>query len=317
MELGPRPFVWSVFMPLHLARISRRSFLAQGGVAVAGLATLPYVFGAERQANPNQVALLSDTHIPSAPDVTARDTNMTSNLKQVVREVTALEAKPACVIVNGDCAYLKGLPADYANFSLCIAPFSEAGLPVHITMGNHDDRAPLLGALKSHKPERPLLESKHVSIVETPHANWFLLDSLTKTDVVTGELGADQRAWLAEALSSRSDKPALVMAHHNPQFEPPAEGKEWGGIRDTAEFMELLGSFKHVKAFIFGHTHDWSIKKRGNLQLVNLPPVAYVFTAGKPNGWVLAEVAESRLTLTLHSIDPRHQQHGQRVELAW
>jgi 3',5'-cyclic AMP phosphodiesterase CpdA len=309
-------------MPLHLARLSRRSFLAQGavaaaGLATAGLATLPDVFGAERQANPNQLALLSDTHIPSAPEVTARDTNMTSNLKQVVREVTALETQPACVIVNGDCAYLKGLPADYANFSQCIAPLSEAGLPVHLTMGNHDDRAPLFNALKSQKPERPLVESKHVSIVQTPHANWFLLDSLTKTDVVTGELGADQRAWLAKALNSRSDKPALVMAHHNPQFEPPAEGKEWGGIRDTAEFMELLGSFKHVKAFIFGHSHDWSIKKRGSLHLVNLPPVAYVFTAGKPNGWVLVDVAASRLTLTLYSIDPHHRQHGQRVELAW
>ena len=68
---------------------------------------------------------------------------------------------------------------------------------------------------------------------------------------------------------------------------------------------------------LFGYTHDWSIKKRGSLHLVNLPPVAYIFTAGKPNGWVLAEVAESGLTLMLHSIDPRHQQHGQRVELAW
>ena len=46
---------------------------------------------------------------------------------------------------------------------------------------------------------------------------------------------------------------------------------------DSAEFMELLASFKHVKAFIFGHSHDWSIKKRGSLHLVNLPPVAYVF----------------------------------------
>ncbi len=304
-------------MPLHLSRLSRRSFLAQGAVAVAGLTVLPNGFGAEGKANPNQLALLSDTHIPSAADFTTRETNMTSNLKQVVREVTALEVKPAGVIVNGDCAYLKGLPADYANFSQCIAPLSEAGLPVHLTMGNHDDRGPLFEALKSQKPERPLLESKHVSIVEMPHATWFLLDTLTKTDVVTGELGDAQREWLAKALVSRSDKPALVMAHHTPQFEPPTDGKVWGGIKDTAEFVELLEGFKHVKAFIFGHSHDWSIKKRGNLQLVNLPPVAYVFAAGKPNGWVLAEIGESRLTLKLRTIDPRHAQNGERVELAW
>lgn len=304
-------------MPLHTAPLSRRSFLAQGAAVVAGLTVLPSGWGAEEGVNPNVVALFSDTHAPSAPDVTVRDTNMTSNLRQVVREVLALKKKPAGVIVNGDCAYLKGLPADYANFSQCVGPLREAGVPLHVTMGNHDDRGPLFDALKSQKPQQPILESKHVSIVEMPHANWFLLDSLTQTDVVTGEIGAEQRGWLAKALASHPDKPALVMAHHTPQFEAPPEGKVWGGLKDTSEFMELLAGFKQVKAFVFGHSHDWSVKKRGNLQLVNLPPVAYVFAAGKPNGWVLAEVGENHLTLELRTIDPTHKQNAELVNLVW
>src|SRR5688572_29488297 len=130
-------------MPLHTASLSRRSFLAQGAAAVAGMTVLQSGWGAEGEVNRNVVALFSDTHVPSAPDVTARDTNMTSNLQQVVREVIALKKKPAAVFVNGDCAYLKGLPADYANFSKCVAPLGEAGVPLHVTMGNHDDRGPL------------------------------------------------------------------------------------------------------------------------------------------------------------------------------
>lgn len=304
-------------MPLHTVPLSRRRFLAQGAAAVAGLTVLRSGWAAEAGKNPNLFALLSDTHIPASPDVAARDTNMTANLQQVVREVTALPTGPAGVILNGDCAYLKGLPEDYANLARCVAPLSEAGLPLHVTMGNHDDRGPLYDALRAQKPERPLLDSKHVTIIESPHANWFLLDSLTQVNVVTGELGVQQREWLAKALASRPDKPALVMAHHTPQFEPPAEGQPWTGIKDTAEFLELLSAHRHVKAFLFGHSHNWSITQRDRLQLINLPPVAYVFAKGKPNGWVLADVRENGLQLELRTIDPAHPQHRERVELTW
>ncbi len=304
-------------MPLHAAPLTRRSFLAQSAAIAAGLLVYRQGWSADADANPNVFALLSDTHIPEGPDVAVRNTNMTANLQQVVREILANKVKPSGVILNGDCAYLKGLPADYANLAGCVAPLSQAGFPLHMTMGNHDDRGPFYEALKQQKPERPLLEAKHVTIIESPHANWFLLDSLTQVNVVTGEIGAEQRAWLAKALAARSEKPAIVVAHHTPQFEPPAEGKPWGGIQDTKEFMELLASHKHVKAFIFGHSHNWTTERRGAIYMINLPPVAYVFAEGKPNGWVLAEVSEKGLTLELRSISPAHKQHGEKLTLAW
>lgn len=304
-------------MPLHAAPLSRRSFLVQSAAAAAGLTVLRTGWGAQARTNPHLFALLSDTHIPESPEVTARDTNMTANLRQVVRELTSLDDKPAGVVINGDCAYLKGTPADYANLAQCVAPLSEAGLPLHMTMGNHDDRGPFYAALQAQKPARPLVDSKHVTVIETPRANWFLLDSLTEVNVVTGEIGDQQRMWLQQALAARADKPALVMAHHNPQFEPPAEGKAWGGIKDTAALMELLAAHKHVQALIFGHSHNWSITRHRDMQLINLPPVAYVFAAGKPNGWVRADLRENGLTLTLRTIDPAHKQHGERVELTW
>jgi hypothetical protein len=304
-------------MPLHAAPLTRRSFLVQGSTTIASLAVLGRAWGADRQADPNLFALLSDTHIPSAPNVAVRETNMTDNLRQVVREIIGHATKPSNVFINGDCAYLKGLPADYANLAECVAPLSEAGFPLHVTMGNHDDRGPFYKALQTQKPERPLVESKHVSVIESPHANWFLLDSLTEVDVVTGEIGATQSQWLAQALAARPDKPALVMVHHNPQFEAPPEGKVWGGLKDTKYFMELLESHKHVQALFFGHSHNWSITRRGRIHLVNLPPVAYVFAQGKPNGWVLAKASPRSMSLELRTIDPAHTQSGERVELTW
>lgn len=304
-------------MPLHTAPLNRRSFLAQGASAVAGMAVLQNAWGTDAAVSPHAFALLSDTHIPDSPDVAARGVNMTANLQQVIREVIASPTKPASVIINGDCAYLKGQPADYRNLATCVAPLAEAGLPLHVTMGNHDDRQPLYNALQGQQPQQPLLDSRHVSILETPHANWFLLDSLTQVNVVTGELGATQREWLAKALAARTDKPALVMTHHTPQFEPPAEENVWTGLKDTAELLSLLESFAHVKAFLFGHSHRWSVTRHNQLHLINLPPVAYVFAEGQPNGWVQATVRQNGLTLRLKTIDPAHAKNGELVELTW
>ena len=51
--------------------------------------------------------------------------------------------------------------------------------------------------------------------------------------------------------------------------------------------------------------------------MINLPPVAYVFTSGNPNGWVRAELLEEGMTLELRTIDPAHKQNGERVGLKW
>ena len=304
-------------MPIHTSPISRRTFLANSAAGIASLAVLQQGWGAELESNPNLFALLSDTHIPNSPDVSAHGTNMTSNLKQVVGELTALKTKPAGVIINGDCAYLKGLPADYKNLSQCVAPLSEAGLPLHLNMGNHDDRRPLYDALASQEPSRPLVESKHVSLIETPHVNWFLLDSLTEVNVVTGELGEAQRAWLAKALDAHQDKPAIIVAHHTPQFTAPAEGARWTGLKDTAELLDLIMDRKHVKAYIYGHSHNWSLSKQNDIHFVNLPPVGYIFALGKPNGWVQAEIHADGIRLELKTIHADHPRNKERVDLAW
>lgn len=302
-------------MPIHSLPLSRRSLLTAGMAGGATLAICPRATAAA--TNPDQLALLSDTHIPSGPEITARGVNMTANLRQVVQELTSLAEKPAAVLINGDCAYLNGRPADYRTLAACVAPLAAAGLPLHLTMGNHDDRGPLYEELAAQKPAQPLVESKHVSLVETPHANWFLLDSLRDVDVVTGEFGTRQREWLATALDAHPDKPAVIVAHHNPQFTPPEKGSRWTGLEDTAAFFDLIRPRKHVKAYVFGHSHNWSVTERDGIHLVNLPPVAYVFAAGKPNGWVLAEGRPDGLRLTLRTLAADHPANGERVDLAW
>ena len=177
------------FRMVRLVRPARREVLRAGAAALG----MVVCRSASAAADPNRLALLSDTHIPGSPETESRGVNMTANLRQAVKEVTQLEPRPAAVLVNGDCAFLKGEPADYRNLAACVAPLAERDLPLHLTMGNHDDRGPFYAALAAQKPARPLVESKHVGLLETPHANWFLLDSLREVDVVTGEFGRTPR----------------------------------------------------------------------------------------------------------------------------
>lgn len=304
-------------MPIHVPPLSRRRFLALGGAALADAATAQHLGAAEAGVDPHRFALLADTHVPARPDIEARGVNMTDNLRSVVAQLAELDRRPAAALIDGDCAYLKGLPADYANLAKAVRPLGKAGIPLHMTMGNHDNREPFYEALAVDRPTAPPVATKYVSVVESPRANWFLLDSLMQVNVVTGELGEEQLAWLARELDARPEKPAILVGHHNPQFEPPGENKAWSGMRDASKLFSLIAERKQVKAYVFGHTHNWSLDRRDGIHLINLPPVAYVFQDGKPNGWVDAQLLESGLRLTLHAHDPAHRQHGDQHELAW
>ncbi len=301
-------------MPIHLPPLPRRTFLRRSLAATAGLLTFPSLRAAQGGADPDRFALLSDTHIAADRALVMRSVNMTEHLEAAVKGVLSLGAKPAGVFVNGDCAVLKGLAEDYATFSSLVAPMREAGLPLHLTLGNHDDRDVFRTALKDAVPAAPPLASKHVSIVEAAKANWFLLDSLHEVNKTPGTLGDEQRAWLAKALDERSTKPALVMVHHNPA-SPTPEKKT--GLTDATELLEMLRPRRHVKAVIFGHTHTWRFTEQDGLHLVNLPAVAYPFAATEVTGWVDLKLSEKGAALTMHAHDTQHAAHGKTTEIAW
>jgi 3',5'-cyclic AMP phosphodiesterase CpdA len=125
-------------------------------------------------------------------------------------------------------------------------------------------------------------------------------------------MGAEQLAWLAKELDARADKPALIAMHHNPDLKPMP-----GGLTDTQKLYDVLLPRKHVKALFYGHTHVWNVAQKDGLHLINLPPVAYVFAKGKPNGFVEVELAATSALLRLTTLASDHPDQGQKVELAW
>lgn len=305
-------------MPLHVTSesnaLTRRGFFAWAGLVgatyLAGQAA-----GAEGASETTRIALLSDTHIAGDKAALSRDVNMSEHLAKAWEQVTAkLSDKataPQAAILHGDVAFLKGEAGDYRQVADLLVPTGKSPLPIHFLMGNHDHRENFREVLTS-ATSSPL-ESHLVSIIKLPQANWFVLDSLEKTNSAPGLLGEAQIEWLKGALDAHADQPALISVHHHPQWT----GEKIGGIQDTKPLFAVLEPRKQVKAVFFGHTHVWAKKEHEGIHLVNLPPVAYVFDKKLPSGWVEAAISAKGATLTLHGVGPENPAHGKTVELAW
>jgi len=307
-------------MPVTLAPITRRNFI-RGSLAFTGSAWIKsHAMANPVTFDPNRVALLADTHISDDPKQSYPGTkwpgspvreeehewvNMADCLAQSAREVIALRPRPANLIINGDCALSRGTEAEYKEFLRLIEPIRIAGITVHITIGNHDTREKLWKLLPFLKKEQM---GVHTDILELPHANLILLDSGRR-----GIMEAAQLSWLAQQLDERADKPALVFGHFNPL---PTHGiRPSRGMKDGKALLKLIAKRKHAKAFFHGHTHEWQHSLEGSIHIIAQPPVSYYFGKGHAHGWVDMKLNERSADLELLCIDPKHRQHGDRIQI--
>jgi 3',5'-cyclic AMP phosphodiesterase CpdA len=314
-------------MPLHLpplgsgvrreGGLSRRAFLGRAAAGAAAL-LLP---GAVRGAAPRPAgearrawALLADTHIHATLQEKNQRFHMAANLVRTVSEVQ--EEGVGAALVNGDLARLVGNPGDYRRFLELVEPMRRRGIPVHATLGNHDDRANFRRALVTSGDPDDLAE-RHCSSVEVDGVRWLLLDSLEKVNATPGLLGKAQIEWLAgeldrtpESPTTLPGSPAIIFLHHNP------EPKDIG-LKDTADFLAAIRPRRQVKAVFFGHTHTWRRWEDDGIHMVNLPATGYAFSAGEPIGWVLAAPGPEGLEIELRAIGPAHPDHGKRISLPW
>ena len=300
-------------MTIDRMKMTRRRFLGASAAVGAGWLCTPSLAAAPTATDPNRFVLLADTHIWEKRDQIYRNVKPADNFIQFRSEILAFQPRPAGAIFVGDLVYIQGHSADYAVLVELLRPMREAGIPLHFALGNHDDRANFWAALPDAKPAgKPPVPDKHVTIVSAPLANWFLLDSLEKTNSTPGILGEAQLQWLAKELDARPDKPALVAAHH--PHDPMGTRQ---GLKDTAPLFDVLAPRKQVKAYLFAHTHRWEVARYRGIHMINLPATAWLFDAKQPQGWLDVRLRGDGMTLVLSTLDKKHKSHGQKVDLTW
>lgn len=302
-------------MPIQLPPLSRWTFLRRALLTGAGLALAPQLqlHAAMRRTDVTSFALLADTHIAADAAKITRNVNMTGQLQAVMREIVGLPQRAAGVFIVGDCALSSGEPGEYTQLTTLLDTLRADGLTLNLALGNHDQRENFWTVLESQKAAKRPVVDKQVALIKSKHVNWFMLDSLEKTLQTPGALGEAQLHWLAETLDANRKTPAVILVHHN-----PGDDNKIAGLKDTSAFWEIIRPRKQVKAWIYGHTHNWKVTQDpSGIQLVNLPPVAYIFREGDPSGWIHATTRRDGMKLELRAIDPQHKAHGQVVDLKW
>jgi len=283
--------------------ISRRQFIARSVAALAGTMVVPKLFGASVAPDPHRFALLADTHANAPYNASLKSIGglWDNNLKRVVGQITSIWPLPMAAFVVGDLAFNTGECPDYERFNKLFEPIRSAGIPVHLAMGNHDHRGRFW---EMFPPAETPVPNRHVAVVPTERANFFILDSLD------GEVGKVQLQWLADALDANPDLPAITMVHHYPE-EP---GKPWGalGLLDTPALFDVILPRKQVKAHFFGHSHHWNIGSRAGVHLINLPTTVW----DGITGWVDMLLDHGSARLQFNTLDP-HPEIRKQVTLRW
>lgn len=232
--------------------MTRRDFAA-GLITAAALPAAGRVGKARsRRLDPYAIGVISDLHIGVPPSRRVYPGGrecpwLPGVARRMVAEILALPRPPANVIGLGDISFAFGEAGDYEIAAEVLKPLSDAGIKVTLAMGNHDSRAEFLQSFPGYD-RTTKVPGRFVSVVETPYADFILLDSL-KEPAKRGHfgslggsgLGEAQTKWLNETLASLT-RPTFVCAHHD---------------AFNLRLGHLCPKSPKVVGYLHGHLHRW------------------------------------------------------------
>jgi 3',5'-cyclic AMP phosphodiesterase CpdA len=291
--------------------LSRRRFFQ-----LAGLATLAFPLrglAALDTSGGEEIIILNDIHLTGIPEEkipgNARDDD--DHLRTAVQQILALPKKPAAVIINGDLALSIGTAADYEVVRELIAPLRDAGIPVHLTLGNHDVRAVFNQAFPEMKSASDLKDPRHNGLIDLPSTRLILLDTLDQSPGPAGKLGAEQIAWVLAKIDEVPTKQVILVGHHNPLVGGDTSHYK-GGLADTADFWPEIAKRDQVKAYIHGHTHEWTQAQENRIHIISTIACAYVFNKNtNAVGWTSARFNAHGFQLKLNTLETDHAWNGE------
>ena len=255
-----------------------------------------------REAPATRWALLADTHVSKDPKTSSGGVKTADSVAQAVEQVQACDVEGT--IINGDVAWLQGLPQDYEAAEPLLGCLANHG-PLIALPGNHDNRGELCKVFSD--PRMDELALKVLTVVDAGVVRLACLDSLWRTDVVSGRLDPAQLTWLDSWLAAHPDKPVALFVHH-PLNDPQ------NGLLDAAELLDVLRKHDAAKAVFTAHDHVFSHREQDGLLVVTQPAVGFPFEATALHGWLQTEFSPDGVILT-----PRSLRRGEQeaVRLTW
>jgi 3',5'-cyclic AMP phosphodiesterase CpdA len=249
---------------------------------------------------------ISDSHMgfdkPANP-------NTKGTLEEAIGRIKALPAKPAFMIHTGDISHLSK-PAEFDDADKIIGG---ARLDVHYVPGEHDILDDEQGKMYRERYARG-----------ARGAGWYSFDAngvhfVGLVNVVDlkagglGNLGAEQLAWLADDLKSRSASQPVVVFAHIPLW---TVYPNWGwGTQDSEQALGLMKRFGSVTV-LNGHIHQVMQKVEGNVTFHTARSTAFPQpapgTAPSPGP---VKVPDDKLRTMLGVASVTFQQNEQRLAI--
>lgn len=189
---------------------------------------------------------LTDTHLV-APGQALYGTDPAWRLDRAVQAIAAQHGDAAFVVVTGDLAHC-GEPAAYAALS---ERLGRLRMPVHLAVGNHDDR----NAFRAAFAATPVTAAGFVQYAfDAGGLRHIVLDS-HEPDVSWGVFCERRAAWLADELARGAPRPVHLYIHHPPCAVGIAP-MDRIALRDAGALREALQPHRaRLRHLFFGHLH--------------------------------------------------------------
>jgi len=277
-----------------------------GLAAAGGVLTLKprKVLGATSATDFTRWAFLSDTHIHADPKHQFRGFCTYLNLRKTIDQIGA--KMPEGMVITGDLARSRGGADAYENVKALLAPISK-DRPIHLAVGNHDDRDSFLTAFTGSADTGTGIKDKYITTAMAGPIRMVLLDTLLYVNTFPGMVGKLQRIWLETYLRMSDNTPTILLFHHTPRAD----------LLDMKRFLEIVTPVRKVKALVFGHSHKFEFSEIDGIHCINLPATGYNFTGSQPVGWVEARMTAHAGEFVLHAVGGNMRQHGTVRFLQW
>ncbi|MDP9137766.1 MAG: phosphodiesterase [Pseudomonadota bacterium] len=194
-----------------------------------------------------KIIQVSDIHV-GRPGELVWGLDPAARFEACLDDVLAYHRDAAFVAITGDLAE-RGEVASYETLRTLLAKFP---LPVHLMIGNHDDRE----AFQRVFPQAPRDGNGFVQFQVSARERQFLfLDTYKSPDTSAGAYCAERCAWLREELQAAARRDAAVyLFMHHPPFDIEHRLMDRIGLQEADRFAEAIGDVP-IRHIFFGHAH--------------------------------------------------------------
>jgi hypothetical protein len=230
--------------------------------------------------------VVADTHVNEREDASLSPyrTNVLANgrARYVLREIAALEPRPAFVVHLGDIVHpVPSLPV----YDDAVAQYKEMaqglGTPVHFVPGNHD-----IGDKRVDWMPADIVYDEYIAKYRRAFgADYFAFDHgplrcvVINALLINSGLAAEpaQRDWLEAELAGHAGKRLFLFSHYPPYVYAADERGTYDNIdRPGRDWLLDLVRRHRLEALFAGHVHNFWYDHIGSTELYMLPSTAFL-----------------------------------------